>query len=301
MRTLLCIFATWLALQLLFLAWTRVRCALWEKRQRRTNSGTLADAEPFDCGNARAGTAILFVHGFVDVPKFFERAAREISGTNACFCRAMRLPGWGKSPRFGARRERVDTARWRDALLNEILDLQAAFPRVCVVAHSLGGAITLAACRKIERAGTRPLDALVLLTPLFKVSPARSPIFPAHVWHKIVRYAFPLIRGIESPLSAVRIDEATEFAYCADKFVHRDILDAMFQLMRENARETLATPPPTLLVLAKQERVVDNAATLAGTLATWENKKILHVDCEHPILMREAWRTVVSEITAFLF
>lgn len=85
-----------------------------------------------------ARTAVLFVHGLLGTPRFWQPFLAQVP--EAVSCVAMTLPGHGGTvPEFG----KVPRGAWREAVDRAIAGLCATHERVYIVAHSLGTLLTI--------------------------------------------------------------------------------------------------------------------------------------------------------------
>ena len=244
--------AAYLALNLLAAAVTGVWYRRWCRSVAWSPQGLMPSAEPIDVGTGE--TAILFVHGFNDVPYVWRRLIDAFS-QRGCRCRAMRLPGAGE------RDCRPTLASLRAAVDAELRALRKTNRRVVLVGHSMGGALALDAVLRAE-AANRP-DRLVLLAPLVEVSRARSPVLSARGWYLVLRALLPMLRWVPSVFKEyLHAEDDETFVYRRDRFNEIGWYRALFALVKTlRSADKSRLKVPTLVVTAGDDRVVDSAAT----------------------------------------
>lgn len=269
--------------------------AMWYRAWCRsvpwTSDGIMPSAVPIDEGSGE--DAVLFVHGFNDVPYVWRRFVDELAA-RGFHCQAMRLPGAGEAdcrPSLGVLRKAVD---------DELRTLKAAHRRVVLVGHSMGGALSLdAVLRASGAAGGVLPDKLVLLAPLIEVSQARCPVLTPYVWYRILRALLPLLRWVPSVFKEyLHAEDDHEFVYRRDRFNEIGWYTALFSLVasirRADRRKVVV---PTVVYVGGNDRVVDsNAARL--WFADVPCARI--VDCpgaSHVIPLNYVWNGVISEIS----
>lgn len=281
-----------LLLNLLVAGVTAAWHSLWCRSVKWTADGLMPSAPPLDAGDGE--TAILFVHGFNDVPYVWKRFVETLSvqGFN---CRAMRLPGAGE------RDARTSLAAMRAAVDAALGDLRVSHRRVVLAGHSLGGALALdAVLRRNGSAAQRP-DGLVLLAPLIEVSRARSPLLPAHAWYLVLRFLVPALRWVPSVFKEyLHAEDDAAFVYRRDRFNEIGWYRSLFALVAElRGRDRSPLDVPTLVFAAGADRVVDSDATarwFAGRAAVE-----FHVvaDASHVLPLNPRWREFAERIRTF--
>ncbi|MBQ8555817.1 MAG: alpha/beta hydrolase [Clostridia bacterium] len=109
-----------------------------------------------------ASTAVLFVHGILGTPRYFDGFVARIPETYSVH--NLLLAGHGGTVAdFG----RASMAQWRQQVREALIELRGSHRRVLVVAHSLGTLLTLQAL--IDEPGLA--DALFLLAVPLRIFP----------------------------------------------------------------------------------------------------------------------------------
>ncbi len=112
---------------------------------------------PRKLGPENSRNAVLFVHGFSGAQSNFNTLPEAVAQAG-WYVETLCLPGHGTSPRDFERTSEEDLVKGvRDA----IISLKSRYPRVVVVGHSMGGALSTIA------AAEEPVDGLVLCAPYF--------------------------------------------------------------------------------------------------------------------------------------
>jgi alpha-beta hydrolase superfamily lysophospholipase len=259
----------WLAGDLLYSILMKRRYARWTRGIERDADGVRRGCREYTTGNG--DIAILLVHGFGDSAAIWQRIAPALAGRGFT-CRVMRLPGFGMP--MGEYRK-TSSAQWVAAVGEELKTLRQSHARVVVVAHSLGAAVTLGCLADHPDAAA----AVVLLAPLIDVCNKRSPLLPVRTWYRI-------------------LDSLLLFT---DVYVPRFVFREMFALIRRNRGRVSTLAIPLLMILAKDDPIVDNRAAerfyrdYPGTV-----KKLLVVeDAGHILPMDRCWEKLVLEIDRF--
>jgi len=252
----LCVLAllVWLAVNLAHAGWIGARHRRWERRVRRGPDGVASDAAAFTCGSGR--DAVLLIHGFADTAAVFADMAGALAA-HGLTCRVMRLPGAGEPLPVAARQT---LNGWLAAIREEAAALRRSHRRVWLAGHSMGAA--LAALAQIDDPGLA--DGLVLLTPLFDVSRARSPLLHPRIWFRIARALLPLSRTFESsfPVNVLTADGAA-IAYQRDRFIPFATYHALFCLTDRLRGRGGDVRVPLFAVLVRDDRVVSTDAARA--------------------------------------
>lgn len=128
-----------------------------ETAPRDPVSGYLEGMTPRTLGPDDATRAVLFVHGFVGAQSNFNTVP-DAAAARGWHVKTMRLPGHGTSPRDF---EQTTAEELIAGVHAEIEALNRQFETVVVVAHSLGGALSILAVSE------EPVDGLVLCAPYF--------------------------------------------------------------------------------------------------------------------------------------
>lgn len=257
------IFLIWLGLNVL--AWmlsVAVFC-LWALRVRWTAGGLMPDAVPFERGEG--GDAVLFVHGFNDVPAVWRRFVEPFVEKDF-HVEAVHLEGLGER-RLGLWFD-FPLLRWQQAITDRVNALAKTYRRVFLVGHSMGGALVLdAVCRhghwrKDMPGAYAPVAGAALLAPLVEVSRVRSPFLPAQAWFGICRMLLPGLRCVPSVFRPVQgAEDDPAFIYRRDRFMSVAVLGAMFGLVRRlRTLDLSGISTPLWVYVAGNDRVVDSSA-----------------------------------------
>lgn len=288
------LFAVWLIANLTHRLWIELHRRRWERRVSRRPDGVAADAAAYTLGSGL--DAVLLVHGFADTPAVFRSLAE---GLAACglTCRALRLPGAGEPLCAAAGRT---LSEWLDAVRGEAAALRRSHGRVWLAGHSMGGTIALLA----QLDDPALADGLVLLAPLFEVSPARSPLLRPRAWFRIAQALLPFSRTFEScfPVNVLTADGAA-IAYQRDRFIPFSTYRALFRLTDRVRGRGAALRVPLFVTLVAGDRVVRTEAAHAWLTAC--NPPRLHVEtldaCGHAIpLEHHILPGLCQRITAFI-
>jgi pimeloyl-ACP methyl ester carboxylesterase len=287
--------ALWLAVNLAHAAWIGARRRRWERRIRRGPDGVASDAAACTCGTGR--DAVLLVHGFADTAAVFSGMAGALAA-HGLTCRVMRLPGAGE-PLPVAARQTLDG--WLAAIREEAVTLRRSHRRVWLAGHSMGAA--LAALAQLNDPALA--DGLVLLAPLFDVSPDRSPLVHPRIWFRIARSLLPLSRTLEScfPVNVLTADGAA-IAYQRDRFIPFATYRGLFDLTDRLRGRASELRVPLFAVLVPGDRVVNTDASRAWLAGC--NPPRLHCEtldaCGHAIpletdLLPDLCRRIATFIT----
>ena len=263
----------------------------WESTIQRNENGVQVGCEEFKLENGPV--AILFVHGFNDSPQIWRKIAPEVANQNFT-CHAIRLPGFGEPIENYAA---STTESWLSKLDSEIKLLQKDHSMIVVVAHSLGGAVTIN--HLLNHPGC--VDGVVLLAPAIEVSNARSPVFSAEFWHRFSSYTLPFSRIAKSPFDYDARDPAERDFAGRNVFSPRRVVDNTYQLIHSNRGRAGEIKIPIRVFVSPSDAVVDAEATkrFFEQLGA-ENKKLLVADkAGHSIPVDYGWETVVDETVAF--
>ncbi len=293
MTTLAIILGIWLAGNLLHLAWITVRHRSWERDAVRNPSGLLEHAEPFSCGEG--ATALVFIHGFADLPHGWVRIAERLRETHGFACHAIRLPRWGE-PLAAQRTVTLD--QMRGAIDAKIDELTPSHASIWLVGHSMGFALALDA---LPRNGDK-IHGLVALAPLIRVSDKRVPFLTARFWYNLGTRALWLTRTFESPFTT-RVCAADDpaFSYAVDKFIPYTVYDTLFAVTRSNRSVALPPRMPVFCALSQSDRVIDNRHARAW-FESLSGPKELYIDTEsaHALHVGANWREITDRFGEFI-
>jgi len=186
----------------------------WEASIERDDEGVQRGCREYTIGSGE--TAVLLIHGINDSPRCYYKMAPSLA-EEGLTCRVMRLPGFAEPIH---RYSQATKEQWVAAVEREIQSLRQHSRRVAIVAHSLGGAVTIAYLLDHPEA----VDAVVLLAPAVDVSNRRSPLLSAQTWHEIGRCSLLFTKVTSSPFT-------------------NDCHDPLMSLRRRIADSALGTPP----------------------------------------------------------
>jgi alpha-beta hydrolase superfamily lysophospholipase len=271
---------------------TGSRLDQWQRAAAWGADGVRKGCESFSVGSGR--TALLLVHGFGASPAIFSRMAPALAARGFA-CHAMRLPGYGERVQSYALATRAD---WRRALSDELSALRRDHASVWVVAHSMGG--TLAVSELLEHPDAA--DGVVLLAPLLGVNSRRCLGIPPEALFHVARGALRYTRIFETcfPMD-VRDPELAAFD-ARDRFVPEPVYAEMFDLLDEVRGSERVFTKPLLLVLSRNDRVVDAAPAEAFfARAAGPAKRLVYADqAGHAIPLDIGWEGVVAQIDDFV-
>lgn len=268
------------------------RVERWEAGIMRDESGVREGCQAFRMGEGER--AILMVHGINDSPAAYTKLAPALA-EQGFTCRVMRLPGFALPLEQYASKDRAD---WIAAVKAEVDLLAASHQDVTIVAHSLGAAVTL----RYLLSADSPASRLVLLAPAVDVSNDRSPLLPTSAWHAVGNRLLLFTTVTESPFSLDAHQVSEEDYPWRTPFAPRCIFDETFALIRENAGCAAQLKTPLLMILARDDRVIDNRAAkeffeAAGSV---DKKLVVVENSGHAITIDADWEQVAGEIAAFI-
>jgi len=268
------------------------RLRKWEASIQRDENGVRIGCQAFSKGSG--DTALLLIHGINDSPKLYEQMA-PILAENGYRVRAMRLPGFAESVEQYAKSNR---RQWVESVEGEVESLRReGSKRVCLVAHSLGGAVAIAYLLEHPQS----VDRVVLLAPAIAVSNRRSILLPARTWHEIGRRTLAFTRITKTPYPVdARDPEALEYPWMTP-FVPLSIVDETFALLDENKNQAGRITMPLLMVLSKHDQVIDWAAAeeFFEQAASSEKQLRFMDNAGHTIPIDYGWRELTEEIAKF--
>lgn len=282
----------WLGCDLLHHGWIAARRARWERRQPRGPDGLREEARAFACGEG--GAAMLCIHGFADIPPTFGPMAGALAATGALHCRVMRLPGAGEPLALAAR---VTLDDWLAAIAAEARALRRRHARLWLLGHSLGGALALAAV--LREPGLA--DGIALLAPLLRVSRARSPLLPPHLWFRLARATFLFSRTFESCFAS-DVAMAGGGAYRRDRFIPFATYRNLFALIDWLRPRAALLNLPLFARLAGDDRVVDTPAAARWLAAASSPRRDIRVlpGAAHSIQTEPEWKEVTADLQSFM-
>lgn len=297
-RFLLAAIVIWFVGDFGYSCYVSYRIAQWKASVPWTEEGLAPDAAEREAGEG--DVALLMVHGFGDSPQMYRKLLPEFAD-QGYHCKAILLPGFGKDVETYAASKVED---WLRKVEDEMKALKQSHRQVWIVAHSLGGAISINHClnqQDLESEAAIP-DGLMLLAPAIEVSNQRSPIFPTRFWHEWSKYALPSTQVTCSPFPMDARDPAEQEREHRNIFSPRSIVTNTFTLIDANRGRAPELGLPTLVVLAEQDRVVDSAATadFYEQLGSSEKELLRLKQSGHNVPVDLEWKTITNAIKSFL-
>jgi esterase/lipase len=247
--------ALWVAADLLYSLLVNRSYALWNDKVARDADGVRLDCREYTVGDG--DTALLLVHGFVDSPALFRRMAPALA-KKGFTVKVMRLPGAAQPLDVCAR---VTADDWVRAVRDQLEGLRAAgsrkkYKRVVVVAHSLGAAAAL------ECLAERPdlADGLVMMAPMLEISTRRSPWLPPQTWQEFLDRTLLFTDRLYVPFPPQVHDPVAQAELKDERYMPRAVYRQLFALLARNRGRAAAFRQPLLMLLARDDAVIDNAA-----------------------------------------
>jgi len=290
LKTAATVAGAWLAGDYAYSRLTAWRAAQQEKQIMRDDDGLREGFSPFNVGPETPDRpAVLLVHGYAGSTRYWEPFATRLA-EQGCHVRAMRLPGFGRalgstSPRRGA---------WRRAVRAEVDALDARYPGVVAVGHSLGTAPIRDAY--IEDPGG--FHALGLLTPLLKVSDVRSPLLPVRSWYEILSRTLCFTRWIENCMLPQVNDPTLREYLLLDRYVDMWVIHELFDTIDRIRPRAAEVIDPVYMVVAAQDRVVDSEVAVEWFEQIGSRNKELRVQEKsgHAVQLDFGWQDVADRV-----
>ncbi len=274
-----------------YASYVAIQVSRWHAQQTWTASGVMEGCEAYEMG--QGGTAILFVHGYNENAFTWRKLAPALAG-RSYHCRVMRLPGFGESIKAYGQYSQQD---WLNAMEQELVDLRKKHTRVVVVAHSLGGALAIAADQHLPGS----IDDLVLLAPAIEVSNQRSPVLPTRFWFGLSR-AFLLTRTFHMPLGNDAVDPAESGNQRRQPFTPRRVIAQLFELVDGNRDQAAGHHTPSLWFVSQTDPIVDPQASRQYFEAWGSSDKYWHwvQPAGHSLPYDIGWQQMAEQIDLFL-
>lgn len=267
--------------------------AIWEKSIKRHESGIQIGGEPYSIGNESCDVAILMIHGINETPHAYHKVAPKTS-KDGVYCRAMLLDGFGM-PLTDYQDSTIND--WLSSVDREFLALKKQHKTVLLAGHSLGGAIS------IQYALLHPnlVDGLILAAPAIEISNSRSPILSVKTWHSILNLTWIFSKVTQSPFGIDAVDESERQSSMRMPFTPRKVIDQTFEIIDRNHNREEDLRMPVLILLAEQDKVIDNNAAkkFFNKLPNSKNRMVEFENSAHAILCDFDWSKVATEIAAF--
>lgn len=241
-------------------------------------------------------TAILLVHGINDTPFTYRKLAPELAKSFSV--RVMRMPGFGEPLDICATKTAED---WIAALRKESTLLRQQHDRVFVVAHSLGGAVTIQTILREGDSQHELFDGVVLLAPAIEVSNRRSPLLPTRTWHQISG-GLIFTRMTYNPFGNDCQDPAEVESPNRVPFTPRSMINETFSLIDANRGQAKKFKLPVLVVLSTLDQVNDSQASERWLDSVSSKEKSIYWNNQsgHALQYDLGWQTVGQEIREFV-
>ena len=263
----------------------------WEAAIERDQDGIQTGCREYTVGNGK--TALLLVHGINDSPRCYRKMA-PVLADQGFTCRVMRMPGFAKPiDEYASATQK----QWISAVDAEVASLRKTHDRVCTIAHSLGGAVAISYLLDKPDA----VDAVVLIAPAVEVSDERSPVLSTRAWHEFGQWALPFTSITNSPFENDAHDPAERDYPGRMIFTPKSIADQTFQLIDNNRERASDFKPPLMMVLSKDDEVIDwQAAERFYQDAVSTEKEIFFTkDAGHTIASDYGWEALARAIAKF--
>ena len=282
----------WICADLVHSRWVAHRVGKWESNVQRDDDGIVRGCAAYSVG--AGDTALLLIHGINSSPRCYEMMAESLAEANFR-CRVMRLPGFAEPLQQYAS---ATMDQWVNSVGKEIEQLRSEHAQVVIIAHSLGGAVAIG--HLLDHPDM--VMGVVLLAPAVAVADRRSPIFPVRTWHRLGRHTILFSSVLWSPFASDCHDpEQREYAG-RSPYTPRSVIDELFKLMDQNLHRAAELTTPMLMVLSKEDRVVDwQQAERYFERSGSAIKEIVFVNRSgHEIPRDYDWPQVVTEIVRFV-
>ena len=263
----------------------------WEATIERDAEGVRVGCREFILGDGE--DAVLLVHGFGDSPAVFVRMAPALAEMGFT-CHGLRLPQFAVPM---ARYRTTSAAQWREAVQSAVAELRRRHRRVFLLAHSLGAAVSIEA---VSEPGSA-VDAMTLLGPLIDVSNRRSPLLPARTWYRLLDSLLVFTDSVKTIHPPDLWDQSAAALMRDDKFIPRVVVRELFRLLARNRQRAKTFHIPLLMVLARHDQVVDNAAAERFFYdCASQPKRLLYVEgAGHMLPIDWGWEKLVDEAARF--
>lgn len=146
------------------------------------------------------------------------------------------------------------------------------------------------------------MDGVVLVEPLLSVANERSPLWSARRWYEIGDRLFFFTRVFESYFPVDARDPAVVLQYPRDRFVPRSLYTGMFRVMDAVHGRAEDIDLPLLMILARQDKVIDVAAAerFYETCPASRKRRVYMDHGGHVIPWDYGWEQAVEEIVIFV-
>ena len=191
----------------------------------------------------------------------------------------------------------TDAGRWCESVRSALKALRGRHRRVYLLAHSLGAAVSVEA---VAEPSVAP-DGIMLLAPLFDVCNRRSPLFPARTWYRLLDGVLVFTDRVRMALPPDLWDKSALHLMREDKFVPRVVIRELFRLVARNRARAATFRIPLLMILARHDLVVDNAAAerFFNACAALPKRLRYVEDAGHMLPIDRGWERIVDEAARF--
>ncbi len=294
----------WLTTDLLHSILIKRSYANWNAQTERDANGVRLECREYTLGDG--DTALLLVHGFADSGAIYVRMAPALAairsvpviGRHLYTVRVMRL-SHSATPFDDYKLSNAD--EWSRGVGEELAELRKKHKKVVVIAHSLGAAVVLDRLSKEPKSA----DAVVLLGPLIDVSTIQSPILSPHAWFELLTHLLVFTDRVSARLRLDLHDDAAIPLAKGDRYVSTAIYKHIFDLIERNRGKAAQMKLPLLMILAREDKVIDNKAAQAY-LVEWTHGTSSPTSLRflerpgHMIPIDYEWETAVTLIDQFV-
>jgi esterase/lipase len=284
----------WLAGDFGYSRYVASKHADWESTIERDSNGVMEGCQAYSLGES--DTAVLLVHGINDTPYTYRKLAPELA--KDFHVRVMRMPGFGEPLKVCATKTAED---WITVVESEARQLRESHSRVLVVAHSLGGAVTI---QSILRAGPDQkelFDGAILLAPAIEVSNRRSPVLPTRIWHN-VSAGLLFTKMTYNPFGNDCQDAEERDSANRVQFTPRTMINETFKLIDKNRGQETNINIPILLIVSDKDQVNDHHASEQWLQNLASNRKTIYWNNRsgHALQYDLGWEDVARQIAKFI-
>jgi len=268
LKFILCVIAITILADLSYSIYIRVRLKIFENHVQRDAAGYLVGSEPFEAGDGE--NAILFVHGFNDSPALWKKWV-PFFVENGFYCKAIRLSG--SAYNLEVKRNVTIEARM-EQIKKEFDKTKQTHDKVILCSHSMGGAY---ATVMIASNQINP-DVLVLVAPMFGVSPKKSPLLPPRSWLKIGSRITLFTDTVENIMPMDIADKSVIPDYPIHPFIPLSLYDTLFELVDICSTNITSINIPTIMMVGENDTVIDKEIAVDYYNNMSSTQKVIIVD-----------------------
>ncbi|MBU0880354.1 lysophospholipase [Patescibacteria group bacterium] len=272
----------------------KYRLKQWESHIERDIDGIQQGRQEFTVGNGEI--ALLMLHGFGDSPSVYKKIAPALA-KKGFTCKAMRLPGFAEPMNKYAK---TNMDLWLEALDREINQLKQNHKHVWIIAHSLGGAITI----KYLLENPKAVDGVILLAPLIKVFNQCGSLFPTRMLYEIGIRCLFITKIFENyiPIDVNNPEEKKKYKIFCDRFIPRNIYNELFKLIDSFKGKEDKFNVPMLMILSQKDKIIEsNASKQFFQKSSSTHKRLIVLENSgHVIPLDYEWKEAVSAILTFI-